>query len=155
MDIDLIAGRRFSPSDDAQAPLVALVNQKTAELYWPGQNPLGKRLRPAGGGGQILWITVVGVVEDVNQGGIDQETGTEVYFRHSQVAQVFGPFLPRTMYILVRSRLETEAVAQGLREQVWAIDPSLPVGNLQAMEAVLESSISRPRFLSLLLSIFA
>ena len=95
------------------------------------------------------------MVEDAKQGGIDQETGTEVYFRHSQVAEVFGTFLPRTMYILVRSQLTTEAVAQGLREQVWALDPSLPVGNLQAMEAVLESSISRPRFLALLLSIFA
>ena len=155
MDIDLIDGRRFGPADDGQAAIVALVNEKTAKLYWPGQNPLGKRLRPAGGGGQIPWITVVGVVEDVKQGGIDQETGTEVYFRHTQVAEVFGPFLPRTMYVLVRSQLPTEAVAQSLREQVWAIDPSLPVGNLQAMEAVLESSISRPRFLALLLSIFA
>ena len=94
MDIDLIAGRGFGPSDDAKAAPVALVNQKTAELYWPGQNPIGKRLRPGGGGGQIPWITVVGVVEDVKQGGIDQETGTEVYFRYPQVAETFGPFTP-------------------------------------------------------------
>ena len=101
------------------------------------------------------WITIIGIVGDVKQGGIDQETGTEIYFRYGQVAEMFGPFLPRSLYTLVRSRLPTETLARSIREQVWAIDPALPIGDLRSMEAVIERSISRPRFLALMLSIFA
>ena len=154
MDIPLIAGRGFRLSDDAQSAPVTLINQKTADTFWPGQNPLGRRLRPGGGDG-VPWITIVGIVGDVKQGGIDRETGTEIYFRYGQVAQMFGPFLPRSMYTLVRSTLPTEPLAQSIREQVRAIDPALPIGGLQSMQAVIEDSISRPRFLAMLLSIFA
>ena len=71
MEIELVAGRGFRLSDDAQSSLVALINQKTADTFWPGQNPLGRRLRP---GPNVPWITIVGIVGDVKQGGIDQET---------------------------------------------------------------------------------
>ncbi|MCZ6507222.1 MAG: FtsX-like permease family protein, partial [Acidobacteria bacterium] len=154
MDIRIVSGRGFRLSDDSESALVALINQKTADTFWPGENPLGRRLRPGGGGG-IPWISVVGIVEDVKQGGIDQEKGTEVYFRYGQVAALFGPFLPRSMYTLVRSTLPAASLTTTLREQVAALDPSLPIGNLLPMQTVIESSISRPRFLALLLSIFA
>ena len=154
MDIAVLSGRGFQLSDDGQAPLVALVNRKTAETFWPGQDPLGRRLRP-GGGGDVPWITIVGVVDDVKQAGIDQETGTEVYFRFAQVGQAFGPFLPRTMYTLVRSTLDAPAIAQAIRDRVRELDPSLPVASLTTMEEVVRGSIARPRFLALLLSIFA
>ena len=154
MDIRVVDGRGFRLSDDAESGLVALINRKTANTFWPGENPLGRRLRPGGGGG-IPWISIVGIVEDVKQGGIDQETGTEVYFRYGQVAALFGPFLPRSMYTLVRSTLPAASLTAAVREQVAALDPSLPIGNLLPMQTVIESSISRPRFLALLLSIFA
>ncbi|HVR29082.1 MAG TPA: FtsX-like permease family protein, partial [Thermoanaerobaculia bacterium] len=153
MGIEILSGRGFRLSDDRQAPPVALVNRKTADTFWPGPDPLGRRLRPPGDG--IPWITVVGVVDDVKQGGIDQDTGTEVYFRYGQVGALFGPFLPRTMYTLVRSRLEPGALAQAIRDQVRALDPTLPVASLRTMEDVVRGSIARPRFLALLLSIFA
>jgi predicted lysophospholipase L1 biosynthesis ABC-type transport system permease subunit len=95
------------------------------------------------------------VVDDVKQQGIDRETGTEVYFSYSQTATQFGPFLPRKMYTLVRSALPPAEIARAIREAVRALDPTLPVANLSTMQEVVLRSIARPRFIALLLSIFA
>jgi predicted permease len=153
MGIAVLSGRGFSAADGGGAAPVALVNRRTAETFWPGLDPIGRRLRPDGDGAP--WLTIVGVVDDVKQGGIDQETGTEVYFRYEQIAAAFGPFLPRTLYTVVRSTLPEARVAQAIRDQVRALDPSLPVAGLDTMENVVRGSIARPRFLALLLSIFA
>lgn len=153
MGIRLIAGRGFLSTDDGQSAPVAMVNLKTAETFWPDQNPLGKRLRPRGDG--IPWLTVVGVVEDVKQGGIEEDTGTEVYFSYPQVGAMFGQqFLPRTMNVVVRNTMPTEAFALALRDTVADLDVSLPVANLRSMEAVISESISRTRLLSVLLTAF-
>ncbi len=152
MNIEILSGRGFQAADHA-SPLVALINQKAAEAFWPGLDPVGRRLRPDGG--DVPWITIVGVVDDVKQQGIDRETGTEVYFSYSQTATQFGPFLPRKMYTLVRSALPPAEIARAIREAVRALDPTLPVANLSTMQEVVLRSIARPRFIALLLSIFA
>ncbi len=154
MGIQLVAGRAFRSTDDDQSVPAVLVNQKTAETFWPGQNPLGKRLRPFLPGGSVPWLSVVGVVEDVKQGGIEAETGTEVYFSYPQVASLFGPFLPRTMNVVVRSTLPAETFAGSLRSVVRDLDSSLPVAKLRSMETVVDESISRTRLLSVLLTSF-
>ncbi|HEX2463824.1 MAG TPA: ADOP family duplicated permease, partial [Thermoanaerobaculia bacterium] len=152
MNIEVLSGRGFEAADHASAP-VALINAKAAETFWPGLDPIGRRLKPDGA--EAPWITIVGVVDDVKQDGIDRETGTEVYFSYGQVGTQFGEFLPRTMYTLVRSSLPPAAIANTIRDAVRALDPALPVANLSTMEEVVRTSIARPRFIALLLSIFA
>jgi putative ABC transport system permease protein len=151
MGIDVLEGRGFEPRDGAESPMVALVNQKAAETWWPDQSPIGRRMRP-GGFDDGPWFTIVGVVEDVKQRGLDAEAGTESYFLQSQVSTV--GFVPRTMNVLVRTGLPLDSIADELRRRVWSIDPALPVASLQSMEEVFGTSIARSRFLTLLISIF-
>jgi predicted permease len=162
MNIEVVSGRGFEAADHASA-LVALINQQAAERFWPGLDPVGRRLRPDSD--EVPWITIVGVVDDVKQQGIDRDTGTEVYFSYGQVGAQFGEFLPRTMYTLVRSTgpspagaggaMPPAAIARTIRDAVRALDPTLPVASLSTMEDVVRASIARPRFIALLLSIFA
>src|SRR5262249_20529991 len=83
MQIPLVAGREFALADDAGAPAV-LVNERLVKTFYPNVNPLGRRLRPGFGPPDRPWFTIVGVVKDVKQGGLDEETGTELYFLTSQ-----------------------------------------------------------------------
>ena len=152
MGIPLLAGRGFTPSDDGGATPVAVVNRTAAELFWPGQDPVGRRLRPPGPG--VPWFTVVGVAEDVKQGGLEAETGTEVYFHYPQTAAGVG-FAPRTVNLVTRSPLSPEALAPAVREATHALDPALPVDGFRSIEAVLSDSVAGPRFLALLLVVFA
>jgi predicted permease len=152
LGIRLLEGRSFGPGDDGQSTPVALVNRRAAGTWWKGTSPLGRRLRPCCGD-EIPWFTVVGVVDDVKQGGLDQEAGTEAFWSYRQVGEKLG-FTPRTMYVAVRSKLAPEALAEALRREVWAIDPALPVAHVSSMEEVFGDSIARATFLTLLLAIF-
>jgi putative ABC transport system permease protein len=152
LGIRLLEGRSFGPGDDGQSTPVALVNRRAAETWWKGSSPLGRRMRPCCGD-DVPWFTIVGVVDDVKQGGLDQQAGTEAFWSYRQVGERLG-FAPRTMYVAVRSQLAHDALTETLRREVWAIDPSLPVAHVSSMEEVFGASIARARFLTMLLAIF-
>ena len=152
MGIPLLSGRGFTPSDDGGATPVAVVNRTAAELFWPDQDPVGRRLRPPAP--DVPWFTVVGVAKDVKQGGLEAETGTEVYFHYPQTAAGVG-FAPRTVNLVTRTPLPPETLAPVVREATHTLDPALPVDAFQSMEAVLADSVAGPRFLALLLIVFA
>jgi predicted permease len=152
MGIPLIDGRDFAQSDIG-GPGVVLVNEALARTYFPGQNAIGRRLRP-GFNDQIPWFTIVGVVRDVKQGGVDQKTGTEIYFLADQ-APSLKRFPPRNMNVVVRSEMPLDAIAPNLRRVVSSLDGSLPMVRLRTMDEVFSETLSRPRFLAQLLGIFA
>ena len=151
LDISLRSGRSFLASDDGAAPPVALINQKAAETFWPDQDPLGRRLRP--GFGDPPWFTIVGIVEDVKQQGLASEVGTEVYWHHAQVGEALGR-IPRSMNVVVRSQLAEDQIAGVLRDQVSALDGSLPVSNVRTLQEVVVQTLSQERLLTLLLMLF-
>ncbi|NJL27494.1 MAG: ABC transporter permease [Thermoanaerobaculia bacterium] len=91
LGIPLVDGRAFTTADSRTAPPVAIVNQTLARVFWPGQNPLGKRLRARG---PFKFHTVVGVAKDVKQNGLDAAVGTEIYLPYPQTADNY-PVLPR------------------------------------------------------------
>ena len=110
-----VEGRSFGAQDGATTNPVVLVNETLAKLYWPKESALGHRIRTCCGD-QIPWATIVGVVKDVKQGGIDQKTGTEIYFLYDQTVALFGG-APRNMNIVVRSTLPLESLgARGARD---------------------------------------
>jgi predicted permease len=156
MRIPIVRGRGFQPADASSAGLVAVVNQKFADTFWTGQDPIGKRVKPCCND-QTPWFTVVGVAKDVKQGGVGQETGTELYMSVPQVAKP-GPGLgiAPLNHVVLRTTLTPAALAQTIERTVREqLDPSVPVVRLRDMEAVLAESIQRPRFLAQLLGIFA
>jgi predicted permease len=153
MKIPVLEGRAFGPQDGATTPPVVLVNETLAKMYWPKESALGHRVRSCCGD-KVPWATIIGVVKDVKQGGIDQKTGTEIYFLYDQTIAEFGG-APRNMNVVVRSTLPLASLARVVRETVNAMDRMLPVVKLRTMDDVFSDSIARQRFLAQLLGIFA
>jgi predicted permease len=158
MGIELVAGRAFGLQDDGASEPVAIVNERLVQVFYPdlyAQSPelvLGRRLGP--GGDDSPYLTIVGVARDVKQGGIGSQTGTEVYFYAPQVAAALGYGI-RQVHVMVRSDRPPLAMAAAVRDAVWALDPSLPIADLQTLEEHVSSTLARDRFLTLLLTVFA
>jgi putative ABC transport system permease protein len=152
MRIPLGEGRDFSPADISGSPVV-LVNQTLAKTFYKDQSPIGRRVKP-GFGPDAPWFTIVGIVGDVKQGGINEKTGTELYFLADQ-GPAAAKFAPRNMNIVLRSSLPIDSLAPQIRQAVQAMDPTLPIVKLQTMDDVFAESVSRPRFLAQLLGFFA
>ena len=154
MKIPVLEGRSFGAQDGATTNPVVLVNETLAKLYWPKESALGHRVRVGCCGPNVPWATIVGVVKDVKQGGIDQRTGTEIYFLYDQTIALRGG-APRSMNVVVRSTLPLESLSRVIRESVNAMDRTLPIVRLRTMDDVFSDSIARQRFLAQLLGIFA
>jgi putative ABC transport system permease protein len=151
MGIRLMDGRLFDDRDAQGAPEVAIVNKTMAMTFWPNQNPLGRRIRPSGPG-KIPWCTVIGIVDDVKNAGLDHPTGTELYLPYQQAASLGIS----DMYLVMRAQTGSPSRLVGaVREQLNELDPSLPLADVRMMEDVLSRAQARPRFLTLLLSVFS
>ena len=146
MGVSVTDGRAFTEGDIDGAPVV-MVNETMARTYWPGQRAVGHRLRPCCNP-TTPWMTIVGVVRDVKQGGVDKKTGSELYFHAGRNAAA-------TMNVVMRTPLPVTALATTIQRTVAELDPTLPVVNLRAMDDVFDEAIGRPRLVSQLLTIFA
>jgi predicted permease len=151
LGIPIVEGRGFQPSDEQGGPVV-LVNETMARTFWTKRSPLGDRIRP-GFGDQLPWYTVVGVVKDVKQGGVDRKTGTELYFHAGQAARV-SQFASRTMNVVMRTALPASALDGSIRQVVQRLDPSLPIVRLRGMDEVFAESTQRTRLLARMLAAF-
>jgi putative ABC transport system permease protein len=153
MGIPLVAGRTFTEADREGRTGVAIVNQRAAATLWAGRDPIGTRIRAAAPG--AAWFTVVGVVADVKQRGLEAPPGTELYVPHRQAPTFIGGFVPRGMNIVIRTSAADPASMSGaVRSALRAVDASLPAAGLQPMAALLRDSIARVRFVTLLLGAF-
>lgn len=151
MGIRLMDGRLFNAGDTRDATPVVIVNKTMALTFWPHQNPIGHRLQP-GGSPDKYWATVVGVVDDVKNAGLDRPAGTELYLPYQQ-AESAGV---SDMYVAVRGRGgDTRALVGAVREQLHDLDASLPLADVRSMEEVLSVAQARPRFLTVLLTLFS
>jgi putative ABC transport system permease protein len=154
MGIPVVEGRSFQPSD-ADGPYVALINETMARTFYKGENPIGRRVRPSGPpSANIPYFTIVGVLKDVKQGGVDKKTGTEIYFNVEQAYKIPGA-IPNAMNLVLRTSASPEALSSSIMRAVTSLDPSLPVVKLQSMDDVFAEAIGRPRLLAQLLGIFA
>jgi putative ABC transport system permease protein len=147
MGIQLLGGRLFTSSDGPKAPPVVIVNETFERLFYPGQSALGRRVRPSFTG---EWRTIVGVVADVRNGGLDRPAGAELFIPSGQSEGFF-----RAAYIVVRAGRDPLSLASAVRSAVQSIDPNLPVAQIRTMDEVLERAQARPRFLALLLGLFS
>jgi predicted permease len=155
MGIPIVQGRSFQASDATATGLVAVVNETLVNTFWKNLNPIGQQLRPCCGDNRP-WFTVVGVAKDVKQGGVDQKTGTELYFLVDQTAnQAQFAAAPGTMNIVLRTTLPASALRTAIEHAVRQADSSVPVVRLRDMNGVFDESIRRPRLLAQLLGGFA
>jgi predicted permease len=156
MGIPIVEGRGFQESDAAAPGLVAVVNETLANTFWKGRSAIGQRLRPCCNP-EIPWLTIVGVAKDVKQGGVDQKTGTELYFFVDETAHLEPRFAnaPGTMNVVLRTTLPPTSLAQTVERVVRDVDRSIPIIRLREMDEVYAESINRPRLLAQLLGVFA
>ena len=146
MQIPLVQGRLFDARDAENIAEVAIVNEAMAKKFWPGENPIGKKIGAMCE--QELCRTVVGVVGDIRHEGLANDAQPEIYLPHRQVA------LP-SMSLVLRTSGNPLANVAAVRSQVRALDKDQPVALVQTLEEHVAHSILQPRLMMTLLSIFA
>jgi predicted permease len=149
MRIPLLAGRPFDERDTLEAPRVAVIDQRLAREYFPGQDPVGRRMTAGGPGPDAPWLTIVGVVGRVKHDSLDSDPRIAFYVPHTQ-------FSARAMTMVVRSAAGApEALAGAVGKAVRSIDPDLPLYRVRTVESIVDRSLARRRFTMLLLAGFA
>jgi putative ABC transport system permease protein len=148
MGLALRAGRAFTDADGPDAPPVILINEALARREFPGRDPIGQRLKYGRPDLKGPFRTIVGVVADAKQDGLDAEIRPEVYEPHKQ-----GPWSEMT--VVLRTDADPRSLAGPVRSTLREMDPDVLLHNLQTMDEVLRTSLARERFMTLLLSAFA
>ena len=162
MGIPLLAGRFFTTADTADRQLVAIVNHKFAQHYWPDSSPLGKRFRIATEESKTPWMVVVGEVADVKEGAPDFPDKEQWYQPLAQFEKSLGEVgSPATDvngkagFITLRTALDPDQMANGLRGVVRSIDPQLALTQVQSMDTTVAESKAPRRFNTTLITAFA
>ena len=145
LDARIVRGRALTEADGDAALGSAVINESAARFLFGNSDPVGKRFKF-----RDVPLTVVGVVNDIRHWTMEASGGHNVYAPHT----VFGGKAP-FLQVGVRSNLEPSSLAEAMRAAVWAVDPELPVMEIAPLEQLVADSISRPRFMSMLLSTFA
>ena len=157
----LLRGRDFTDGDRSGTPMVVVVNRMLAERYWPGQDPIGKRLHLGVQETDLPWMTVVGEIADVKQTAADAETQAQLYWPAAQNSDLHGPketadFISGSFgTIVLRTQLPPERVIDLLGAVVRSLDPQLPLNHVQSMEQVVNEGQASRRFNTMLISCFA
>ncbi len=149
LGIPLIRGQL--PDDVAGTQPVAVVDERLASQFWPGEDPIGQRIRFAATDGP--WHTVVGIVGNVRYDGLDEENPT-FYFAYERWPEIVH-FMLGSMSIVVRTSGDPEAVAGPLRDLVRSLDPNLVILRMKTMDDIVSASVAEPRFLMSALGAFA
>lgn len=156
LGVDLVSGRFPTDSDNAHALPAVWINEAAARTFWPGQEPLGKRLKVAGkdpfsvalNGAPEPWLMVAGVVRNVKHDNLTDEAGPEIFVPFAQRPWIFTTFM-------VRSGAHPQSLAAAITAAVHSVNNDLPVTNIQTMTKAVAGSVAQPRFRAILLGIFA
>ena len=141
----LLSGRLFTAADDATAPPVAIVNLSMARHFFPDVDPVGRRVSFDNG---RTWLTIVGMVNDTRDYGLDTTPTDELYRPFAQTA-------PLNATLLIRAAADPSAFARRIPEVVHEVDARQPVSRIQTLEAVRNRSLAPPRLTAMLVTLFA
>jgi predicted permease len=144
LGVPLIAGRYFTPHDNADTPEVVIISQSLARHYFPNEDPIGKRI--SGDNGRS-WVKVVGVVGDVKYYGLDKAAMDTAYIPFAQT--------PMGGSLLVKTAGNPMNYAQQVREAVYSVDPEQAVSGIQSLNELRGDSLVQSRLTTLLLALFA
>jgi putative ABC transport system permease protein len=153
MGMRVASGRFFTPNDREDQPGVAIVNETLARRFFRDQDPLGKRIKLGNPTGPFSWLSIVGVVRDVKQNGLEEETKPALYISFLQ------PPLPgwkfQFMFLTVRTQSDPLSMTAALRSAVQALDQNQPIYRVATMEQLLARSLAARKFSLLLMMLFA
>ncbi len=155
MGITLKRGRMFTADERVGKPDVVIVSEAAARLYWPNQDPIGKRLRFMG----PRWRTVIGVASDVKEASMQADAAPHTYTPYLQepddvvTSTTLDEF--RVLHLAVRTPSDPSAISSALRETIASLDPQIAVGDVKTMETTVRESLAPQRFNLFLLGLFA
>jgi predicted permease len=150
MHIRVLRGRTFLPADLETTPLVAVVSESFARRYWPTSDAIGRRIKR--GAATSPWAEIVGVVADVRDAGLNQDTGPVMYTSYYQGSTGTTP-----AGLVVRTAADPRSAIQQIKQAVWDIDPAQPLSNIVVLNDYLSASLGPQRFrawLAALCSVF-
>ncbi len=153
LQIPMLQGRAFNELDTASAPEVAIVSESLARKYWPGENPVGKRLKPDFKGSS--WCTVVGVVGDIRHWGADVDIEPTAYYPYTQIPDTIRQLLEANMAVAIRSTLGESDLLHSIRAAVADVDKNVPVYEVKTLDSMVTDSGSLRRFDLSLLGMFS
>jgi putative ABC transport system permease protein len=150
----LVRGRYFAEDDEPGKQPVVIVDETTARSFWPDRDPIGRRLSIKStvrlrSAANLPWSTVVGVIKDIKNDGLDQSGNPHIY---SPIYQVPGI---RSLSVTVRTSLSATSLEPQMRREIQAVDPNLPVFNVRTMKDVIDGSLASRRFSAELVGAFA
>lgn len=147
MGVELKRGRLFTEHDDAGSLPVVIINETLARHLWPGEDPIGRRLR-TGDVGDDVWLTVAGVVADLRRQGLDR----------APVAQAFLPLAqnpPRPLSLVIRTNIDPAALAGAVRAAIRSVDPTVPEFSISTLRREVDRTLAPRQFHTGLLTVFA
>jgi putative ABC transport system permease protein len=142
-------GRGFTAADDERAPRVIVINETFARQAWPGADPIGRRIRPAGASPDTPWLSVVGVIRDAHRSEVTRAIRPELYLSTLQSTRW------RTLTLFIRTAGDPDAIASAVRGELHGIDPQMPLFRVTTLEREIGATLSQPRFQAVLLGMFA
>ncbi|MHB8302517.1 MAG: ABC transporter permease [Acidobacteriaceae bacterium] len=160
MGIPLLRGRSFTQADNAQAPLVVIVNRKLAQHYWPGQDPIGKRIRIGNDKLKTPWMTIVGEIGDVKLSSPDGSTSEQFYHPVEQLNAALGELASPTalngnaMSVVLRTKRPPEQMENSLRAVFHSLDPQLAITQVQTMNRAMSDTEAPRRFNTTIITAF-
>jgi putative ABC transport system permease protein len=150
--IKLREGRYFDEHDNRQSMPVVIVNERMARQFWSGESPIGKRINFGGTDDTDPWRTIVGVVADVREMGMDAPVKAELYVPYRQIA-TFPFFKPRDL--VVRTANDPLSLVPAVRGAVHSVDPDEPLSNIATMDEQLNEETGSRGLAMMLLTAFA
>ena len=147
MGLGLFAGRGLARTDDATAPRVVVISRALAKRYWPGESPVGRRIKWGGPESPNPWLEIVGVVHEARYRRME-EVSLDVYVPHQQMSWALN-------HLVVRTQGNPMAVAGAVRGAVRDLDPRLETTDVATTAQMVSRAVARPRFNALLLGLFA
>ena len=149
MGIPIVGGRDFTDQDNADSKDVVVISEKTAQHFWPGQDPIGKRLKPGSSTSKSEWREVIGIVKDVRQNDLIAPPKMQMYFSYRQPKEIAANAL------VVRTTVEPMSLAGSVRNAIWSVDKDQTVADIDTMDHIVAKAVARQRFSMLLLGVFA
>jgi putative ABC transport system permease protein len=149
LGVPLLRGRFFTERDDDKAPDAVMINETLANQYFPGVDPVGRRLKIGGPERpNNTWNSIVGVVGDINYSGLDAQPEPVVYYSFRQATT-------NNQYVVIRTSMNPRSLEPTVKSVVADLDKDLPIVNLRTMDELMTEAVAPPRFRTILVSMFA
>ena len=152
LGIPLLAGRIFTDADRLPRHPVLIINKSMADLYFRGQDPVGRRLQTGDPDPRSPWETIIGVVGDVKYSGLESAPAPQLYVPYSEEGWTS---FSRQMYVMIRTKGDSLSMVPAVRAQLASIDRNLPLARIVTMEQQLGISLQQQRFRTMVLGAFA